>query len=247
MKATKRALGSTRYKLGFALIGDPAMKLCYPEYRMNVTAINGEPVTNEPVTFKALQKITVEGEVLNPDGNVATDFSGLLNPTVLDSRVSYETLDNNNTGKTFKYTDYSNILFIGNDSVRLGKFSFTFTVPKDISYSNEFGKMNLYASDETSQIEAQGAYLNYRVGGTDDNADNDKDGPEVRALYLNDSTFVSGGQVNTTPFFVARLWDKSGVNITGSSIGHDMMLIIDGNPALSYNLNSYYELVAGSE
>ena len=85
------------------------------------------------------------------------------------------------------------------------------------------------------------------MSGTDDNADNDKDGPEVRALYLNDSTFVSGGQVNTTPFFVARLWDKSGVNITGSSIGHDMMLIIDGNPALSYNLNSYYELVAGSE
>lgn len=247
MKATKRALGSSRYKLGFALIGDPALKLSYPEYRMNVTAVNGNPVTSEPVTFKALQKITVEGEVLNPEGNVATDFFGLLNPTVLDSRVSNETLDNNKTGKTFKYTDYSNVLFIGNDSVRAGKFSFTFTVPKDISYSNEFGKMNLYASDETTNVEAQGAYLNYRVGGTDDNADDDQDGPEIRALYLNDSTFVSGGQVNTTPFFVARLWDKSGVNITGSSIGHDMMLIIDGNPSLSFNLNSYYELIPGSD
>lgn len=247
MKATKRALGSSRYKLGFALIGDPALKLAYPEYRMQVTAVNGNPVTNEPVDFKALQKITVEGEVLNADGNVATDFSGLLNPTVLDSRVSYETLDNNKTGNTFKYTDYSNILFIGNDSVRAGKFSFTFTVPKDISYSNEFGKMNLYASDETNNLEAQGAYLNYRVGGTDDNAEDDHDGPEIRVLYMNDSTFVNGGQVNTTPFFLARLWDKSGVNITGSSIGHDMMLIIDGDPSLSFNLNSYYELIPGKE
>lgn len=247
MKATKRALGSSRYKLGFALIGDPALKLAYPEYRMQVTAVNGNPVTDDPVDFKALQKITVEGEVLNADGNVATDFSGLLNPTVLDSRVSYETLDNNKTGNTFKYTDYSNILFIGNDSVRAGKFSFTFTVPKDISYSNEFGKMNLYASDETNNLEAQGAYLNYRVGGTDDNAEDDHDGPEIRVLYMNDSTFVNGGQVNTTPFFVARLWDKSGVNITGSSIGHDMMLIIDGDPSLSFNLNSYYELIPGKE
>lgn len=247
MKATKRALGSSRYKLGFALIGDPALKLAYPEYRMQVTAVNGNPVTDEPVDFKALQKITVEGDVLNADGNVATDFSGLLNPTVLDSRVSYETLDNNKTGNTFKYTDYSNILFIGNDSVRAGKFSFTFTVPKDISYSNEFGKMNLYASDETNNLEAQGAYLNYRVGGTDDNAEDDHDGPEIRVLYMNDSTFVNGGQVNTTPFFVARLWDKSGVNITGSSIGHDMMLIIDGDPSLSFNLNSYYELIPGKD
>ncbi|MBC8619767.1 type IX secretion system sortase PorU [Parabacteroides faecis] len=247
MKATKRALGSSRYKLGFALIGDPALKLAYPEYRMQVTAVNGNPVTDDPVDFKALQKITVEGEVLNADGNVATDFSGLLNPTVLDSRVSYETLDNNKTGNTFKYTDYSNILFIGNDSVRAGKFSFTFTVPKDISYSNEFGKMNLYASDETNNLEAQGAYLNYRVGGTDDNAEDDHDGPEIRVLYMNDSTFVNGGQVNTTPFFVARLWDKSGVNITGSSIGHDMMLIIDGDPSLSFNLNSYYELIPGKD
>lgn len=247
MKATKRALGSSRYKLGFALIGDPALKLAYPEYRMQVTAVNGNPVTDDPVDFKALQKITVEGEVLNADGDVATDFSGLLNPTVLDSRVSYETLDNNKTGNTFKYTDYSNILFIGNDSVRAGKFSFTFTVPKDISYSNEFGKMNLYASDETNNLEAQGAYLNYRVGGTDDNAEDDHDGPEIRVLYMNDSTFVNGGQVNTTPFFVARLWDKSGVNITGSSIGHDMMLIIDGDPSLSFNLNSYYELIPGKD
>lgn len=247
MKATKRSLGSSRYKLGFALIGDPAMKLAYPEYRMQLTSVNGNPVTDEPIAFKALQKITVEGEVLNPEGSIAADFNGLLNPTVLDSRVSYETLDNNKTGTKFQYTDYSNILFTGNDSVRSGKFSFTFTVPKDISYSNEYGKMNLYASDEANNLEAQGAYLNYRVGGTDDNAEEDNDGPEIRAFYLNDSTFVTGGQVNTTPFFVARLWDKSGVNITGSSIGHDMMLIIDGDPSLSFNLNSYFELTPGKD
>lgn len=247
MKQTKLILGTQLNKLNFHLIGDPAMKLAYPEYRMRVTAINGKAVGNEPVTFKALARITVEGEVLRPDGQLATDFSGILNPTVMDSRTTVKTLDNNRTGAILEYEDYLNTLFAGNDSVRGGKFSFSFTVPKDISYSGNYGKMNLYASDETSGNEAQGSYLNFVVGGTAENAEKDGEGPEIRQLYLNDSTFTDGGQVNTTPYFVARLWDKSGVNISGSSIGHDIILTIDNSPSLSYNLNSYYEILPGEE
>lgn len=247
MKQTKLILGTQLNKLNFQLIGDPAMKLAYPEYRMRVTTINGEAVGSEPVTFKALARITVEGEVLRPDGQLATDFSGILNPTVMDSRTTVKTLDNNRTGAILEYEDYLNTLFAGNDSVRQGKFSFSFTVPKDISYSGNYGKMNLYASDETSGNEAQGSYLNFVVGGTAENAEKDDEGPEIRQLYLNDSTFTDGGQVNTTPYFVAKLWDKSGVNISGSSIGHDIILTIDNTPSLSYNLNSYYEILPGEE
>ena len=107
--------------------------------------------------------------------------------------------------------------------------------------------MSLYALDETTGNEAQGAFLDYVVRGTSDNPEDDKEAPEIKALYLNDTTFVDGGQVNTTPYFVAKLWDKSGVNITGSSVGHDMMLIIDESTVLSYNLNSYYELLPGED
>lgn len=247
MRETKCNLGTDSNKLNFILIGDPALTLAYPEYQLQVTAINGEPVTDEPVVFKALSKITIEGSVLNPDGTLASDFSGLLNPTVMDSKTSVTTLDNNRTGEKFTYQDYVNTLFIGNDSVRNGKFSFSFTVPKDISYSNAPGKLNLYAADEEAGREAQGSYINFIVGGTADNAEKDTEGPEIRQLYLNDSTFVEGGQVNTTPYFVARLWDQSGVNISGSSIGHDMMLIIDNMPSLSYNLNGSYEAIPGEE
>ena len=239
---------AARYKLGFCLIGDPAMKLNYPEYRMQVTSVNGKSVDGEAIPFKALEKITVEGQVLNPAGALATDFTGIVNPTVRDSKVTVACLNNNKTDdKAFSFTDYPNTIFIGNDSVRNGKFSFTFTVPKDISYSNLQGKMNLYAVDTESGNEAQGNFDNFIVGGTSDTAETDTIGPEIRALYLNDTTFVDGGHVNTTPYFVAELWDKSGVNITGSSVGHDMMLVIDESTVLSYNLNSYYELLPGEE
>jgi len=248
MQATKNTLSSV-YKLGFCLIGDPAVKMAYPEFGMKVTAVNGQSVDGNSISFKALEKITVEGEVLDASGQLVTDFTGIVNPTVKDSKVTVTCLKNSNKDDSpaFTFTDYPNTIFIGNDSVRNGKFSFTFTVPKDISYSNLQGKMNLYAVDTESGNEAQGNFDNFIVGGTSDTAETDTIGPEIRALYLNDTTFVDGGQVNTTPYFVAELWDKSGVNITGSSVGHDMMLVIDESTVLSYNLNSYYELLLGED
>ena len=248
MQATKNTLSSV-YKLGFCLIGDPAVKIAYPEFGMKVTTVNGQSVDGNSISFKALEKITVEGEVLDASGQLVTDFTGIVNPTVKDSKVTVTCLKNSNKDDSpaFTFTDYPNTIFIGNDSVRNGKFSFTFTVPKDISYSNLQGKMNLYAVDTESGNEAQGNFDNFIVGGTSDTAETDTIGPEIRALYLNDTTFVDGGQVNTTPYFVAELWDKSGVNITGSSVGHDMMLVIDESTVLSYNLNSYYELLPGEE
>ncbi|MCD7975969.1 MAG: type IX secretion system sortase PorU [Tannerellaceae bacterium] len=228
---------------GFALIGDPALRLTYPKYDIQIRSINGEAVTGDTITLRALEKVTVEGEIYQPDGNPATNFNGMIYPTILDSQIEITTLDNNNTGNTFTYKDYSGTIFTGNESLENGKFSFTFTVPKDISYSGNEGKMVLYAYDETNGLEANGAFRKFKVGGTGGNIDGDTEGPEIRAIYLNDSTFVEGDKVNSTPFFIARVWDESGVNITGNSVGHDIMLIIDNDANKSYNLNGYYETV----
>ncbi|GHU75900.1 peptidase C25 [Bacteroidia bacterium] len=248
VRNTKAALYDTN-KYNFILIGDPAMKLAYPEYRMQVTSINGEPVqSGKTVSVKALEKVTVRGEILTPDGSTTvSDFSGTLSVTVFDSKQARKTLNNNNTGETLSFTDYPNRLYVGNDVVQGGQFEFSFTTPSDILYSNDYGLMNLYAvADDGSGTEAQGAFDNFIVGGEAENPEMDTNGPEIRQIFLNDSTFTDGGQVNTTPFFVARLWDKTGVNISGGSIGHDIVLSIDNKPSLSYNLNSYYHLLPGS-
>jgi hypothetical protein len=247
IRNTKSKLYDTN-KLNFILIGDPAMKLACPEYRMQVTTINGKPISDgEPVAFKALEKITVQGNILSPGENtVVPDFSGSVIVTLLDSKQTIRTLDNNHTGTPFQYTDYPNTLYVGNDRVNNGNFEFSFTVPKDISYSNDYGIMNLYAVDNSGR-EAQGYFNDFQVGGSARQPEEDTQGPEIRQLFLNDSTFSDGMKVNTTPFFVARLWDKSGVNISGSSIGHDIILSIDNKPAWNYNLNSYYRLLPDTE
>ena len=243
MKASKASLGYNKNKLNFILIGDPALRLNFPDYKVVVTEINGEPVNGLlPPTLKALEKVTIKGEVHSPNGEKDATFNGLLNATILDSRQTITTLDNFNTGKKFQYTDYPNTLYVGKDSVRQGEFSITFTVPKDISYSNDYGKMNFYAVNEKDTAEAQGSFLNFKVGGTSEQGDEDNEGPEIRYLYLNDTTFTDGGKVNATPLLVVSLWDKSGINMTGSSIGHDIMLTIDNQTSKSYNLNEYYQV-----
>jgi hypothetical protein len=228
--------------MSFFLLGDPALTLAYPDaYQMTLTEINGQPVSDEPVTIKAFQKITMKGQVTTPEGAIAEDFNGLMSVTVFDSQRQITTLNNakKETGP-FTYFDYPNVMYIGNDSVHNGGFSFTFTVPKDISYLYQNGKINLYASDADNGKEANGSFKNFKVGGTDENAEEDTHGPEIRAMYLNTTDFKDGDKVNETPVFAAIVWDENGINVGGSGIGHDITLTIDNNPTLNYVLNSYY-------
>ena len=240
MKNSKNSNKNTRLK-SYVLLGDPALTLAYPyEYDMNITEINGKIVTETPVNFKAFEKINIKGKVNTLNGVVANDFNGLMSVSVFDSQTQITTLDNSGTGKTFTFDDYPNIMYIGNDSVRNGEFSFSFTVPKDISYSYQNGKINLYAVDEINNKEANGSYKNFTVSGTADDFDTDETGPLIRKIYLNTTEFKDGDKVNETPMFSAIVWDESGINVGGGSLGHDIMLIIDNNPVLSYSLNSYY-------
>jgi hypothetical protein len=227
--------------MSFILIGDPALTLAYPDdYNMEVTEINGQSVTDKPVNFRAFEKITVQGKVNMPDGALANGFNGLLSVSVFDSQEQITTLDNNGTDSNFTYLDYPSVMYIGNDSVRNGEFSFTFTVPKDISYSYQNGKMSLYAADRNNDKEANGFYKNFTVGGTADITGEDAVGPDIRMMYLNTSDFRDGDKVNETPVFAAVVWDESGINVSGGSVGHDITLTIDNNPTMSYVLNSYY-------
>jgi hypothetical protein len=242
MKNAKNSYFFDYKKFTFILLGDPALTLAFPdEYSMDVTEINGIPVSGQSVNIKALEKVTIKGRISDQNGEQVNDFNGLLSVTVFDSEMNITTLDNNKKGFAFTYKDYPNTIYLGNDSVRNGEFIFSFTVPKDISYSNTYGKINLYASDNSTRKEASGSYKNFTVGGTSDIAVSDTTGPEIRTMYLNTDNFKDGDKVNSTPVFAAIIWDESGINAGGSSIGHDITLTIDSNPSLRYSLNSYYQ------
>lgn len=232
-------------KLQFALCGDPAMSLNLPSQTVVIDSINGVSTTaeNQPM-LHAGSVCRVVGHI-EDNGQTNTDFNGLLSATVRDTRELVTCRRNDpSTDKAFTFYDRPNILYTGNDSVRNGRFSLAFAVPLDINYSDGSGLMNVYAVNNERTVIANGYSEAFQVNGSDSIA-NDSIGPSIYC-YLNSPSFVNGGDVNSTPYFVANIKDKNGINASGTGIGHDMQLIIDGNINLTYNLNNNFTYDFGS-
>ena len=237
MRLTKNAVGDEQNKLNFTLLGDPALTLSYPEYGITMTGINGVPVGQFRDTLKALTAATISGYVNDLNGKKLDDFTGVVLPTVYDKEITMTTLGNDG-GPTMEFRVQNSILFRGKASVKSGEFSFNFIVPKDISYKVGKGKLSFYGNTDVS--DAAGVNLDVLIGGSSQSGIVDKDGPEVN-VFMNDTTFVSGGMTNENPTLLAKVRDASGVNTTSNGIGHDITAIIDGNQQNPIVLNDYYE------
>lgn len=232
----------TTNKLQYTLLGDPALALRLPVAKIVVDSINGSPVSSvEPVWLSAGSTATVKGHI---EGH--PDFNGMVTATVRDAEELVVCKLNNaeEADTAFKYRDRVKVLFSGSDYVKNGEFSFSFAVAKDINYANERGMLNLYAVSDDKSVTANGYCDDFMLGGSDING-TDSIGPSIYC-YLNSSSFVDGGNVNTTPYFVAEITDKDGINTTGNGIGHDLQLVIDGDPSKTYNLNDNFTYDFGS-
>jgi hypothetical protein len=243
IRKSKGELRGDANKLNYVLIGDPALRLNYPQWRVNVETINGQPVDDaDAFAFGALDHITVSGSVADEDGNTVEDFSGNLDALVFDSRQTTESTVVNNDGDRFSFSSYSNQVFTGHTPVSNGRFEFSFTVPLDISYTDNNGKMIFYATDGQSH-DAFGNFDRYSLTGTSGDMQNDKRGPEITEMYLNTETFADGDAVNPTPYFHARVADSDGINFSGTGLGHDITIAIDNNPVWTYNLNRFCSML----
>lgn len=248
LKNAKIALDKDPNKLSFMLIGDPALRLAYAkEAVIEVTEINGESATDQPIQIKALSNVTVKGRVVN-DGNIVTDFNGLLAAKIFDSKQVFRTRGNNDKDVHLNYEDYINTIYAGKTEIKEGQFEFSFVTPKDILYSDNYGKMSFYAHETKGVRQAQGAFQNYKVFGTSSNAPEDKEPPVINKLYLNNETFVNGDATNTTPLFVAEVSDNMGINLSGA-IGHEILITIealDRQYKKSYNLTDRFNNIGTS-
>ena len=241
----------TTNKLQYSLLGDPALALNLPTLQVVIDEINGKaPSGSDQQQLKAGSTVNVRGHI-EQQGSKASHFNGILYTTVRDSEEEIICKRNDpEMDKTdpptpaFVYNDRTKILFNGSDSVRNGEFSFVFAVPMDINYSDLSGMMNMYAVSNDHQERAHGANSDFIIGGSA-TMTNDSIGPSIYC-YLNTPSFTNGDRVNSTPYFVAQISDKDGINASGAGIGHDMELIIDGDMTKTYILNSNFNFDFGS-
>lgn len=241
LRLSKNNSGSTSNSRKFTLLGDPSQKLALPVLNVVTTKINGREVSQvQADTMRALQKVTVEGEVQDDFGNLIADFNGIVYPTVFDKKINYRTLAQDPGSPPFDFSLQKNIIFKGRASVNAGKFSFTFVVPKDINYEFGDSKISYYAADEAQMKDAAGNYQNLSVGGTDAAALSDSRGPRVD-VFMNNESFVFGGITGQNPVLFVKLQDDNGINIVGNSIGHDLTGVLNRNTRNTYLLNDFYE------
>ena len=233
-------------KLQYSLLGDPAMRLALPTATIVVDSINHTAVSDDILTLKAGTTATITGRVLDSNQQTDSSFSGIVNAMVRDAKeqIVCKMNDTSETDVPFVYYDRPNTIFNGSDSVRHGHFTFTFVVPKDISYSDQQGIINLYAVNSDKTTTATGRFEQLVMNGKGEDSGNQQ-GPSIYC-YLNSTSFVNGGNVNSTPYFMAELADEDGINAAGSDIGHDMQLIIDGDMSKTYSLNEYFQYDFGS-
>lgn len=222
----------------FSLLGDPATQLAYPWYDVETTTINGQPIGGTPDTLKALSHVTITGFVKDKTGAKITDFNGVIYPTVFDKASDLTTLGQNSGSNPASFSLYRNIIYKGKVSVVNGDFTFSFIVPKDISYRFGPGKISYYA--ENSIEDAHGYNTDFIVGGTADSVANDQQGPTI-SLYINNTNFVEGGMTDENPILLAEVFDENGINTLGNGIGHDITVILDENTDQAVVLNDFYE------
>ncbi len=222
----------------FVVIGDPAITLSQPKYSVKTTTINGIPAAEFTDTIGATGLVTIEGAVYDENGNIASNFNGVVSTSVYDKRNTYTTKGNDGY-EPLTYTAQRNVIFNGQSSVKNGKFKLSFIVPVDIAYYFDKGKISYYANNKLD-TEANGYDKSIIIGGTDPNGLHDTDGPNIE-LYMNDENFIDGGIVNENPTLIAKISDESGINTVGNGIGHDITLTIDGNTSEKTVLNSFYE------
>ncbi|MEI7811739.1 MAG: type IX secretion system sortase PorU [Ignavibacteria bacterium] len=225
----------------YHLFGDPTIRLVVPEIPVSIDSINGKPASSA-IAVKALSKLKVDGSIHNMDSSFNSTFNGECIVTVYDSQRQVPVADLNGMEITLQ----GGIIYKGIVSVTGGKFSTEFTVPKDISYENTNGKIVAYIYSGAS--DGVGFSNNIVVGGTDSTIVNDKKGPQVDIAF-DDVNGDNSMLVKPDFTLYVRLKDETGLNTTGTGIGHKTEGILNGNENVPIDFSNYFigDLNAGGK
>ncbi|MCX6219429.1 MAG: type IX secretion system sortase PorU [Bacteroidia bacterium] len=242
VRLVKNENGGSINTAKFCLLGDPALRLSYPEQRCVNLEINHQSVEQFDGILSPLSQVTISGEIRDRGGAKMGLLSGTLSVQVFDQPTTKITLGNGGQ-QPFTYKVQENVLFNGTAVVKNGSFSYSFVVPKDVNFNKEPGLIRYYFKNETT--DGNGSFANIHFNGTATMPVSDNKGPDIR-LYLENEKFSDGGTVSSNPLLLVFLSDESGINSSGYGIGHDITLELDGRNTNQLILNSYFRADAAT-
>ncbi|MBO9731627.1 MAG: type IX secretion system sortase PorU [Chitinophaga sp.] len=219
----------------FQLLGDPALTLAFPAYKVVTDSINGN-VPTDTDTVKGLGTYTIKGHITDAQGNPVPGYNGILYTTVYDQPFMQKTLGNDAGSQVAAFKVQQHVLFQGTQTVNAGKFSLTFVAPRDIRDGTGKGKISYYTSND--QLDGSGYLNNISTGGIISSPGTDITGPAINA-WLNNRQFRNGDITGPDPLLMIDLADSSGINIAGNNSAHSLVAILDSTEYIV--LNDYFE------
>lgn len=225
-----------------SILGDPMLAVHRPQQDIEILSIENKKGVDilGGGKLQALDFVTIKGKINQlTSTSIDNTFSGKIAVSLFE-KEEIKTLSSegsNNVGKTFKTEDKT--IYKGTGKVVNGEFTIQFYVPKDINYEDGERKIKFYAWDEKDGKDAS-TLETVSMEGINDEGLNDDERPQGK-LYMNNLHFANGGITDRSPYLVGCLTDNTGINATGSSIGHDIVATIDGKVQDAYVLNEYYD------
>lgn len=229
-------------KLKYVLIGNPAMRMQVPTYNVALTSLGGRDVEelekDDLPVVTARSNVNIAGEVRDLEGNLASDFNGLVEIQLYDAEKTVETLGNGADGVISYYNDRKTLLYRGVAKAEKGRWQATAVIPSEIenNYSPAQFVFYAYTPDRT---EANGQFSDFYVYGRAPGSEKDFEGPQIEMLALNREDFQDGQIVHSSPVVMAKVSDESGINISDAGIGHAITLVLDDKTYYT-DVNSYY-------
>ena len=226
-KKTKNSALRGRINRNFSLLGDPSMTLAYPEDQVVIEAVEvlqADGTYQLSDTLRALDVVKMKGRIA-PRADISQineQFDGIVTVEILDKPTVAATLG---SGKEdpMKFSQRNSVIHRGRARVKAGEFTLSFVMPKDIVYQNGAGKFSTYARSKKS--DAHGADLSFIIGGSSTRQVEDRQPPKVR-LFMDDTTFVNHGLTGQNTLLLAHLYDKHGINVTATHLGHALTATI---------------------
>jgi hypothetical protein len=226
----------------FSLLGDPSMRLAYPQRRLRFTEWQGRPWTDAD-TASALMPLHIAGEVLDEAGQRDASFEGWAEVALYDRPARRQTRGDDDENVPMAYEAFDDVLFRGVVPVAAGRFEVRLVVPKDASYGYGQGKVVAYTQARDGLPDAQG-FGWMRVGGTAGSPEADTQGPQLLA-WLESRAFEPGDVVPRQPLLLLEAEDASGFNLSGKGVGRDWEAVVDDEETWRYALQSRLRLDTG--
>ncbi|RYF56713.1 MAG: hypothetical protein EOO39_36345, partial [Cytophagaceae bacterium] len=227
MRDTKNNSISGVQNRNFTLLGDPSMRLAYPQQNVTFTRLNDKALNpNRVDTLRAGQRITLQGEVRPQSSTLASgDFTGTVRVMVYDKPLPLKT--RGTESEPFSFKAYQSLLFAGQAEVQQGRFQISFNVPADVSPTFGFGRVYAYAVQTDSLSDAVGGYQNLLIGGIGTLPTDTK--PPTLTLTLAGTTpsVERPLAIGPTVTINVRVADETGINLTQTTANHGPTLQLD--------------------